>query len=400
MANFDNVTFANDVAALNGGSDASLSSLGDSEIQLVQNGSYASLPSPLNVAGEAFNVNYGPGVPNFTWDNAGNPIGVTAGDGKTWDIGVNNNWNSGTNATFYSDGTNVTFNDSNNGRYSVTLNATVQPASVTVSASGNYTISGSGSIAGSGSLAKSGGGTLTLFTSNTYTGGTTVSAGKLIVAASGALPDGSVAVTGGNLQLATGTGLAQVKSLSLTGSGSFDVTNNALSVADPGGAAHDSTFASLLGWVKSGAITSTAGLTGYGVGIVDGNDGVTDTPVSLNTIEVAYTLYGDANLDGKVDATDFSIFAPNFGLDVTTGWEAGDFNYDGKVDATDFSLFAPNFGLSATGAAISLPSADYAALDAFAAANGLSLTSVPEPAATTLLIAATGFLLRRSRFRA
>jgi uncharacterized protein (DUF2141 family) len=112
---------------------------------------------------------------------------------------------------------------------------------------------------------------------------------------------------------------------------------------------------------------------------------------------VAYTLEGDANLDGKVDATDFGIFAPNFGLSTTLGWEAGDFNYDGKVDATDFGLFAPNFGLSDSGTALGLPAADYAALDAFAAANGLQLSSVPEPASFGVSVLACALFARRRR---
>jgi hypothetical protein len=132
--------------------------------------------------------------------------------------------------------------------------------------------------------------------------------------------------------------------------------------------------------------------------VVNGNDGVLGSPVSANTIEVAYTLYGDANLDGKVDITDFNIFAPNFGLPTTLGWEAGDFDYSGTVDIGDFNLFAGNFGLSDNGTPLGLPAADYAALDAFAAANGLSLTSVPEPASLGLLImGVVGVMARRRR---
>jgi autotransporter-associated beta strand protein len=189
-------------------------------------------------------------------------------------------------------------------------------------------------------------------------------------------------------------------SVTISSGSKLDITNNQFNIADPGGAAHDSNFSTILGYVESGAITSTEGTASYGIGVVDGNDGVLGTPVSANTIEVAYTLYGDANLDGKVDITDFNIFAPNFGLPTTLGWEAGDFSYSGVVDIGDFNLFAANFGLQDSGAGLSMPSADYAALDAFAAANGLSLTSnVPEPGSLAMLMffSATGLLARRYR---
>jgi hypothetical protein len=68
------------------------------------------------------------------------------------------------------------------------------------------------------------------------------------------------------------------------------------------------------------------------------------------------------------------------------------------VDASDFSAFAPNFGLQDNGTAVGLPAADYVALDAFAAANGLTITSVPEPASLGLLtLGAVGILARRRR---
>ena len=128
-------------------------------------------------------------IPTLTWTNAGG-----TGDGMTWDTGTNQNWTTGlvswttsANETTFASGANTVFNDSNNGHYNVTLNTTVTPSSVLVNnSSGNYVISGAGKIAGSGGLAKYGTGSLTLNTVNSYTGGTVVNAGTLIVGVSGA----------------------------------------------------------------------------------------------------------------------------------------------------------------------------------------------------------------------
>jgi hypothetical protein len=109
-----------------------------------------------------------------------------------------------------------------------------------------------------------------------------------------------------------------------------------------------------------------------------------------------YTLLGDANLDGKVNGTDFNLMAANFNQSVTNGWDKGDFNYDGKVNGSDFVLLADNFNQFASQSAVS--ATDLAALDSFAAANGISLANVPEPAsAGMLLLAGAGFLYHRRR---
>ncbi|MGD0771167.1 MAG: dockerin type I domain-containing protein, partial [Tepidisphaeraceae bacterium] len=107
-------------------------------------------------------------------------------------------------------------------------------------------------------------------------------------------------------------------------------------------------------------------------------------------------LLGDANLDGIVNAADFTILAANFNQPVTS-WDQGDFNYDGLVNAADFTDLAANFNQSDSGADVS--AGDVAALDAFAAAYGLSIpASVPEPASMGLMIAAgVGLLSRRGR---
>ena len=120
--------------------------------------------------------------------------------------------------------------------------------------------------------------------------------------------------------------------------------------------------------------------------------------LSSNQIEFKYTLYGDTNLDGIVNSVDFGNLAANFGKSGKV-WDQGDFNYDGVVNSIDFGNLAANFGKSASGADITLPSADWAAVDAFAAANGLT-SDVPEPGSAALaLMVGMGILARRRGLR-
>jgi arabinogalactan endo-1,4-beta-galactosidase len=258
--------------------------------------------------------------------------------------------------------------------FTVSSGASLQmTAPVTVNAGTTLTPAGSGTVTYSSSISLASGAKMSI--------GNSTSATSLTLASTGIV----------NL---TGAGtVLQVNSLS--NNGTIDVQSNEMLINyTPGFDPFSAIFLELNSgyasgaWTGTGITSSSAAASGgtYGVGLVDGNAGVNGATVSGNTLEIAYSLYGDANLDGKVDASDFSIFAPNFGLNTTLGWEAGDFNYDGKVDAGDFSLFAPNFGLQSNGTALDLPAADWAALDAFASANGLSLTSVPEPASTALAV--------------
>ncbi|MGD0141399.1 MAG: dockerin type I repeat-containing protein, partial [Tepidisphaeraceae bacterium] len=154
-------------------------------------------------------------------------------------------------------------------------------------------------------------------------------------------------------------------------------------------------------WNGPGGIISTAAQTStnsllYGVGYADGADGVVSN-LSSGQIEVAYTLLGDANLDGLVNGSDFNILAANFNQSIT-GWDQADFNYDGLVNAADFNELAANFNQGVSGADAS--AGDVAAVDAFAAANDLPLptSSVPEPSFFAFAgLVAIGILPRRSR---
>jgi uncharacterized repeat protein (TIGR03803 family) len=62
-----------------------------------------------------------------------------------------------------------------------------------------------------------------------------------------------------------------------------------------------------------------------------------NTNPGASDILIKYTYYGDTNLDGKIDGTDYSRVDNGF-LKKLTGWSNGDFNYDGVVDGSDYTL--------------------------------------------------------------
>jgi hypothetical protein len=108
-----------------------------------------------------------------------------------------------------------------------------------------------------------------------------------------------------------------------------------------------------------------------------------------------FTLLGDANLDGTVNAEDYTAFSHNVGQSGMM-WDDGDFNYDGTVNAEDYTLFAHNLGQSAV---LASPG-DMINNGADLEINSTSLTiaSVPDPASLCLLLlGAAGFLARRRR---
>ena len=100
------------------------------------------------------------------------------------------------------------------------------------------------------------------------------------------------------------------------------------------------------------------GEPGHGVGGLD---------VSLNgrpfALALASTLpsFGDANLDGIVDAKDLNILGTNWLRDDAAGWPDGDFNGDRNVDQLDLSVLGENWHVAAA-AVIPEPSTSWLAL--------------------------------------
>ena len=60
------------------------------------------------------------------------------------------------------------------------------------------------------------------------------------------------------------------------------------------------------------------------------------------------TRFGDINLDGSVNLTDFNVMAATFdslGENAGNGWNRGNFDGDTDIDLTDFNSLASNFDL-------------------------------------------------------
>jgi autotransporter-associated beta strand protein len=127
----------------------------------------------------------GPVPPNIHW---------ATGNG-TWDTSTFN-WRSAVGSTNYVEGVPVQFKDVDaTGNPVVTLNSSVQPASVLVNATKNYTLTGSGSIDGSASLTKVGTGAVTLDLASGFTGGAAISQGTVNVKKAAAFGSASGALT-------------------------------------------------------------------------------------------------------------------------------------------------------------------------------------------------------------
>jgi len=237
---------------------------------------------------------------------------------------------------------------------------------------------------------------------------------NLSVSATGAALDfgssqhlAALSLAAATAQLASGGGMVLVtRTLAVApGGAALDVTDNALTVnyADTG----PSPLADVTAWIRSGyrdgpggywdgpGIASSMAAADAGlltaVGVLDNSDpdvgGKTTfagETVDATSVLVKYTYWGDANLDGVVDANDYDIIDRNFLFPPApgnTGWWTGDFTYDGAIDANDYDRI------------------DRAFLFQGAPLTGGGAVPTPEPATLALLALGGAALMARRKRR-
>jgi autotransporter-associated beta strand protein len=258
-------------------------------------------------------------------------------------------------------------------------------------------------------------GSLTLTNSNFYGGATNVSGGTLTLGATGALPSGTnLTIGSGATVVASNLGTATALTVnSLSDAGKLNLNNNGLIIQtgslstinallasgyNNGGwngssgitsstASADTTYLTALGVIVNDTGTGTP-LYGTGGEIANTFDGV--TPVDGNIL-VGYTYYGDTNLDGAVDGSDYTNVDNGFNNHLT-GWVNGDFNYDGKVDGSDYTLIDNAYNMQGPSLGV-----NPAGLIASSTEQIAGSSAVPEPTSLGLLVMAGIPMLRRRR---
>ncbi|HEX4416019.1 MAG TPA: GH25 family lysozyme [Lacipirellulaceae bacterium] len=233
------------------------------------------------------------------------------------------------------------------------------------------------SSTGSGSLTKSGPGMLVIGGTNSYTGGTVVSAGVLTVSgASATLGTGNVTVQGTTFGTAlaiengVGSAIDDSATLSLLGGGVAGVTDQGY--ANLGAGVNEVVQALSLGGVPQSP--GTYGATGSGAGHTSD-----EFFAGAGLISVV-SLAGDFNVDGIIDMADYVLWRASVGqpagtlVNDTTGAAVGDDQYN---------LWRSNFGNQLAGGS----------------GSQVSGAAVPEPSSMGLIILGLTVMASRRRGR-
>jgi len=323
---------------------------------------------------------------------------ISTGEVSTWKVNASGDWNTASNwnpvspngvdriasfgsiitspKTVYTDvpvtvGT-LKFDNANGyqiaGQGSLTIEVSGGAGSINV-AQGSHKINLPLIFASNTNVNVAGGATLTLADPTRITANKTVTkTGDLLIEAALTLESGA--------SLVLGPGAATFfNAPSLASGAKIDVKNNAVTIDYRG---QTSPAATVLLQLTSGyndgtwngaGITTSSSTSNAGLGWVE--------TTSAESILVKFANYGDANLNGVVDSTDFSAFVAGYGKTTGGVWADGDFDYNGKVNTLDFNRLAGNFGATLPAAALG--------------------SVVPEPTSLALLACAGLMGLRRRK---
>jgi hypothetical protein len=273
-----------------------------------------------------------------------------------------------------------------------------------------------GAVTGTAALTLSGGGVLFMSDNNTFTGPLTLDGATL--AGSGTI---TAAVNAGATPhtIAPSASLAAGNRATLT-LGALNTNSNttlAFRLITPNTAnGSDTIVVSQQGGLtfNGGTIQITANPTGqaslgfykafqYNVFFTGALSGLTlpapannvvytfDTAHDSGFLDIHRGFLGDANDDGTVNFADFVALSNHYGQ-FGQGWAAADFNADGVSNFADFVILSNHYGQNIAGGSFTASPDELAAMNAFAAANG-----VPEPATLSILALGALAVLKRRK---
>jgi hypothetical protein len=242
--------------------------------------------------------------------------------------------------------------------YATTLPAWVSPSSAAtwITPTQNLAVTGAATIVANPATS---GNAPVIFAADGSSSVTTIT----VPSATGIVPIslGGISLTGGAKLIAStisGTQSANHYVLNFASGGTFTIDSSSqLNLADNdaiflNGSLSAVTASLALGYhsgawngdgIDSSTAAGTSGVTALGVELNNNGSGGTlfstlDGQAVTNTsVLVKYTYAGDANLDGTVNGSDYTLIDNGFNAGLS-GWRNGDFNYDGSINSNDYLL--------------------------------------------------------------
>jgi autotransporter-associated beta strand protein len=293
-------------------------------------------------------------------------------------------------------------------------------------------------VSGSTVLVKNGATGWTISGDVTHTGGMTVNAGTLTAPRLGYFGGngfGPIVINGGTARVTAkptandpaGTTVASVLTMAggLTPAARLDLNNNSMIIV--GGDLATTTAQIRSGLENNGNFdwqgpgigstsaweqNSAAGSFLYGLGVllndlgqVGGSGPIYSSFAGVDglgggEVLIKFTYFGDADLSGSIDATDYSLIDNGF-VNSLSGWLNGDFDYSGVIDATDYALIDNAFvnqGSPLAEAMIAQHTQQFGG-EYVAALRAIQSGVIPEPTTLGVLLGGALLLHRPRRLR-